>query len=174
MIEKAQGEDGRSPVAHAPLPLPLEFEALYLANQEAFHEYARFVLRTDDAAEAAVHRGFLEILRHWDSLLLESNLHHHVWAIMRRTVIDELLLDFRDVLAGMDSGSGLYRALGKLPQRQFDVVVLRYIAKVDTRRIAWIMGITPSTVDYHCRKARERLAPAHRRALQKKKPEESK
>lgn len=34
------GEDGRVPVAEAPLPLPVEFEALYILNQEGFHALA--------------------------------------------------------------------------------------------------------------------------------------
>ncbi|MGW6838845.1 RNA polymerase sigma factor [Streptomyces sp. NPDC054949] len=168
MIDDVRGEDGRSPVAEAPLPLPLEFEAHYVTNQEAFHAYALAFLGTNDLAEKAVHRAFLEILRHWSALLTERDLQEQTWAIMRRTVIAESLLGFRDQLAVMDSGLGLYRALGSLPPRQFDVVVLRYIAKYDTKHISWYMGVTPSTVDYHCRKARERLSPVHRRATKQK------
>ena len=167
MTEEARGDEGRSPVAEAPRPLPLEFEAHYITHQEAYHEYALVVLRTNDAAERAVHRAFLEILRHWDDLLTERDLPQQTWAIMRRTVIAESLLTFRAQLAAMDSGNGLYTALGKLPPRQFDVIVLRYIAKCDVKRIGWYMGITPSTVDYHCRKARERLTPVWQRALTK-------
>ncbi|MFI5621472.1 RNA polymerase sigma factor [Streptomyces sp. NPDC051567] len=155
-------------MAEAPLPLPLEFEAHYLTNQEAFHAYALFCLRTNDAAERAVHRAFLEILRHWKTLLTESDLQQQTWAIMRRTVISESLRNFREQLTAMDNGTGLYKALGNLPPRQFDVIVLRYVVKYATRHISWYMGITPSTVDYHCRKARERLAPVHRRATMQK------
>lgn len=69
MTEHVHTEDGSSPVAEAVLPLPLEFEALYLANQEAFHLYALLHLGSNDAAEEAVHRAALEMLRHWDALL---------------------------------------------------------------------------------------------------------
>ncbi|WP_256987517.1 hypothetical protein [Streptomyces sp. BR123] len=86
MIDDVREEDGRSPVAEAPLPLPLEFEAHYLTNQEAFHAYALAFLGTNDLAEKAVHRAFLEILRHWNALLAESDLQGQTWAIMRRTV----------------------------------------------------------------------------------------
>ncbi|WP_434600023.1 sigma factor-like helix-turn-helix DNA-binding protein [Streptomyces sp. A5-4] len=118
-----------------------------------------------------MHRVFLEILRHWDALLAESDLQQQIWAIMRRTVIAESLLSFREQLMTMDSGIGLYKALGNLPPRQFDVIALRYIAKYDTKRIGWCMGLTASTVDYHCRKARERLSPIYHRA---KKQEDTK
>ncbi|WP_241195599.1 sigma factor-like helix-turn-helix DNA-binding protein [Streptomyces sp. ADI93-02] len=61
-------------------------------------------------------------------------------------------------------GVGLYPAMCKLSPRQFDVVVLKAIGKYDTKHIAWYMGLTPSTVTHHWRKAQERLAPIHRRA----------
>ncbi|MGW5003077.1 sigma-70 family RNA polymerase sigma factor [Streptomyces hydrogenans] len=173
MTDEVREEDGRIPVAEAPLPLPLEFEAHYLTNQDAFHEYALSVLRTNDKAEEAVYRTFLEILRLWDTLLGETDLQAQTWQILRQVVADELIGDLREHLASMDSGIGLYPALVNLPPRQFDVIVLRYIAKYDTKRIAWYMGLTTRTVDYHCRKARERLAPIHRRATRPIKKEDT-
>ncbi|MFG2586353.1 sigma-70 family RNA polymerase sigma factor [Streptomyces malaysiensis] len=52
------------------------------------------------------------------------------------------------------------KALAKLPPKQFDAVVLRGWMNKSAEDIAWYMGVTTSTVDYHCRKARERLAQA--------------
>ncbi|MFD8621419.1 RNA polymerase sigma factor [Streptomyces sp. NPDC059513] len=150
--------DGSSPVADAVLPLPLEFEAHYVTHQEAYHRYALFYLGSNDAAEEAVHRVFYEILRHWDALLAESNLQQQTWSIMRRVVISQSLMSFRKKITLMHSNIGLFAALSKLPARQFDVIVLRYIEKYDTKRISWYLGITDSTVDYHCRKAKERLS----------------
>lgn len=144
MTDDVREEDGRAPVAEAPLPLPLEFEAYYLTNQEAFHEFALFVLGTNDLAEKAVHRAFRELLRHWDDLLTEPDLPEQAWNIMRRVVIDELLGTLRENMTAMDSGIGLYPALCKLPSRQFDVVVLKFIGKYDTKHIAWYMGLPPA------------------------------
>ncbi|MBD2835130.1 sigma-70 family RNA polymerase sigma factor [[Kitasatospora] papulosa] len=162
------GDDGSQvPLDAGCLPLPLEFEALFVFNQAAFHDLALAVLGTNDAAERAVHRGFLEILNLWDKLKAESeDLQQEVWAIMRRTVISEELLSLRKQMAALDSGSGLYEALGNLPPRQFDVMVLRYIGGHSTKRIGWYMGVTASTVDYHCRQARKRLSPKYYRILQ--------
>ncbi|MFF4174130.1 RNA polymerase sigma factor [Streptomyces sp. NPDC001744] len=165
MSEEVGDDDSPVPLDEGCLPLPVEFEALYLFNQVAFHVLA--VLGTNDAAEQAVHRGFLEILNLWDKLKAESeDLQQEVWAIMRRTVISEGLLSLRERMAALDSGRGLYEALGNLPPRQFDVMVLRYIGGHSTKRIAWYMGVTASTVDYHCRQARQRLAPKYYRILQ--------
>ncbi|MER8237380.1 sigma-70 family RNA polymerase sigma factor [Streptomyces sp. NPDC094049] len=160
------GDDGHAPLDGC-LPLPLEFEALYLLNQTAFHDLALAVLGTNDAAERAVHRGFLEILKLWNKLCADSaDLQQEVWAIMRRTIISEELRSLRDQMAALDSGSGLYEALGNLPPKQFDVMVLRYIGGHSAKRIGWYMGVTVSTVDYHCRQARRRLAPKYHRILQ--------
>jgi RNA polymerase sigma-70 factor (ECF subfamily) len=163
MTDEVREEDGRIPVAEASLPLPLEFEAHYLTNQEAFHEYARFILRTSERAEKAVHRAFLEILRHWDTLLGEPDLQEQTWQILRRVVISELVGGLREELLARDDEGPLYAALAKLPSRQFDVIVLRCIGDYDTKHIAWYMGLTPSTVTHHLRKAQERLAPFNRR-----------
>ncbi|MFK4067885.1 RNA polymerase sigma factor [Streptomyces sp. NPDC029674] len=160
MTEDVHAEDGSSPVAEAVLPLPLEFEALYLANQEAFHSYALLRLGNNGAAEDAVHRAFLEILRHWDALREENNLQQQTWAILRRVVIAQTLEAFRKDLTLLRGETGLFQALANLPPRQFDAIVLRHVLEYDTRRISWYMGVTPSTVDYHCRKAKERLEPA--------------
>lgn len=148
-------EDGSPPVK-APLSLPLEFEAHYITNQEAYHAYALVRLGTSEAAEEAVHRAFLEILRHWNDLLTESNLQQQTWTILRRVVISQALLHAQASLT--DSDNPVHQALAKLPARQFDALVLRHWLRQSNDDIAWYMGITSSTVDYHCRRGRERLA----------------
>ncbi|GAA3367079.1 hypothetical protein GCM10017744_077670 [Streptomyces antimycoticus] len=157
-----------SPSLGAPHALPLEFEAHYITNQEAYHQYALVHLKTFEAAEQAVHRAFIEILRHWNALLTESNLQQQTWAIVRRVVISQALLDAQARLTTSDHP--VHKALAKLPPKQFDAVVLRGWMNKSAEDIAWYMGITPSTVDYHCRKARERLAPALGRTSRTKRP----
>ncbi|WP_069816422.1 RNA polymerase sigma factor [Streptomyces sp. TP-A0874] len=157
------------PAVDTVLPLPLEFEAHYLAHQEEFHNYALFLLGSNEAAEQAVHRAALETLHHWDALLAEDNLQQQIWAILRRVVISQALIDFRENLALLDGDLGLFTALGSLPPRQFDAIVMRYVLGHDTKRISWYMGVTASTVDYHCRKGRERLyAAVYPRAEEKR------
>ncbi|MCQ4041719.1 RNA polymerase sigma factor [Streptantibioticus rubrisoli] len=156
--EDRSTKDRGAPVAQdSVLPLPLDWEALYLANQETFHRYAYVVLRNNAAAEDAVHRAFLEILRHWDALLEESNLQQQVWAIFRRVVISEALSAFRKRLKRLPGDAGVIEALTKLPPRQFDAAVLRFVLKCDVQQVSWYMGVSASTVGHHCRKAKERL-----------------
>ncbi|MGC4986600.1 RNA polymerase sigma factor [Streptomyces sp. DT193] len=160
MTENVRAEDGGSPVIEAVLPLPPDFELLYLTAQDAFHRYALLYLGTNEAAEEAVHRAFLEILRHWNALVEERRVLEQTWAIVRRVVISQALIGFRKELALLRGDIGLWKALSTLPPRQFDAVVMRYVLEYDTRRISWYMGVTASTVDYHCRKAKERLQSA--------------
>ena len=156
--EDMPAKDRGAPVAEdRVLPLPVDWEALYLANQETFHRYAYVVLRNNTAAEDAVHRAFLEILRHWDALLEESNLQQQVWAIFRRVVISEALNAFRKGLKKLPGDEGVFAAMTKLPPRQFDAAVLRFVLKCDADQVSWYMGVSTSTVGHHCRKAKERL-----------------
>ncbi|WP_326693307.1 MULTISPECIES: hypothetical protein [unclassified Streptomyces] len=37
---------------------------------------------------------------------------------------------------------------------------MRHVLNLETSKIAWYLGVTNSTVDYHCRKAKERLEQA--------------
>ncbi|MFB9458369.1 sigma-70 family RNA polymerase sigma factor [Streptomyces antimycoticus] len=174
--ESAASPDAGAPQpVRVPLQLPLDFEAFYLGHQELFHDYAETQLGGRRAAEEAIHKAFLEILASWDQLLQEGNLEQRAWAVVRRIVgrrletegrppafvingpIEQALRAARDKLRVMQSGTGLYEAIAELPPRQFDVVVLRYILEYPTARIAWFMGLSDRTVDYHCRKAKERL-----------------
>ncbi|GHE66767.1 MULTISPECIES: sigma-70 family RNA polymerase sigma factor [Streptomyces] len=156
-----RADEGPGSATQAPLPLPLDFEAHYLMNQEAWHSYALYRLGINDAAERAVHRAFLEVLLNWEALLSEANLPQQTWSILRRVVGDEALSTAREGIGAMPSSIGLYPALLKLPQRQLDVIILRYVLHYSSRKTGWYLGITASTVDHHCRKARERLAPVY-------------
>jgi RNA polymerase sigma-70 factor (ECF subfamily) len=39
---------------------------------------------------------------------------------------------FREQMASIDSGLGLYEAIARLPERQFDAVLLRYVLGYDS------------------------------------------
>ncbi|MFC4034696.1 sigma-70 family RNA polymerase sigma factor [Streptomyces polygonati] len=180
--DQAAAAPHSAPPVGALKALPLDFEAFYLGHQEAFHDYAEVTLGHREEAEEAVHRGFLEILGNWTELLADGNLEQQAWAIMRRLVSRQLEADgrppalvingpilralhtaqaldsARDRLHLMDSSRGLYAAIAQLPTRQFDVIVLRFVLGYRTTHIAWLLGLkNERTVDYHLRRAKERL-----------------
>jgi RNA polymerase sigma-70 factor (ECF subfamily) len=157
------------------LDAPLDFEGFYLFQQEFFHAFAEIHLGSRPAAEAAVHDVFVEILAHWDDLLLGdlerltlSILHKHVaWRlqlaghkpafVLTGPMQQNLERVRKELELRPESVTGLYEAITCLPPRQFNVIVLRYLLGYETKRIARAMGLDPRTVDYHGRKAKERL-----------------
>lgn len=160
---------------YVPLDLPLDFEAFYLGHQEAFHSYAELHFGTRAAAEEVVHEVFLEIHAGWTELLSAGNLEQGAWAIVRRAVHDRLELEgrapafvingpiacalaaTRDRLQKMESTTGLFEAIADLPNRQFEVIVLRYLLGYPTAKVAWFVGIDERTVGHHLRRGKERL-----------------
>ncbi|MEU1159320.1 sigma-70 family RNA polymerase sigma factor [Streptomyces sp. NPDC005921] len=164
---------------YLPLDLPLDFEAFYLGHQEPFHAYAEIHFGTREAAEEVIHEVFLQIHAGWTELLSSGSLEQGAWAIMRRAVHDRLeregrapafvfngpiaqalapaLATARDKLQKMESTSGVYEAIAELPNRQFEVIVLRYILGYPTAKVAWYVGIDERTVGHHLRRGKERL-----------------
>ncbi|MFJ8862746.1 sigma-70 family RNA polymerase sigma factor [Streptomyces sp. NPDC102451] len=160
---------------HEPLALPLDFEAFVLSHQQFFHAYAEIHCGTRPAAESIVHEVFLEIHAVWDGLLQEDELERRTLAVLHRHVTRRLAREGRDpayiingqikrnlqVLRGelelAESRIGLYEAISELPVRQYTVIVLRYLLGYPTGRIARFMSLDDRTVNYHCRRAKERL-----------------
>ncbi|GHC94027.1 hypothetical protein GCM10010309_78940 [Streptomyces violaceochromogenes] len=55
--------------------------------------------------------------------------------------ISQALAAAKDRLEKMQSTTGLYEAIAELPNRQFEVIVLRYLVGYPTSRVAWFIGI---------------------------------
>ncbi|ARQ67712.1 RNA polymerase sigma factor [Streptomyces marincola] len=168
-------DPGPPPPVHAPVELPLEAEAFYLAHEQPYRSYAQAHLGNRRLAEEVVHRVFDELLSTWEELLREGQLEQRAWSVLRRTVREELeyqgrlpayLVDgpvalllraAQDRLAELDSVHGVFAAIAQLSPRQCDVIVLRHILGHSTRAVAGFMGLDERTVDYHHRRAKERL-----------------
>ncbi|MEU3855272.1 sigma-70 region 4 domain-containing protein [Streptomyces sp. NPDC029554] len=71
----------------------------------------------------------------------------------------------------MQSTTGLYEAIAELPNRQFEVIVLRYLLGYPTSRVAWFMGIDERTVGHHLRRGKERLRVKLNLPDERKKPQ---
>ncbi|MER5464593.1 sigma factor-like helix-turn-helix DNA-binding protein [Streptomyces sp. NPDC002668] len=69
---------------------------------------------------------------------------------------EEYALD--DQVTELEDGLGLYAAMARLPERQFDVMVLRHALDFDTKTTALVMGIKETTVRSTHRTAKRRLA----------------
>ncbi|MFD8813846.1 sigma-70 family RNA polymerase sigma factor [Streptomyces sp. NPDC059627] len=168
-------DGGHGQPVQAPPDLPLDFEGFYLGHQEFFHDFAEIHLGSRRVAEDVVHLVFLEILGGWDQLLQQVDLEQQTLAVLHRGVTRRLQADgrppaflingpiaknleaVRNELEISSSANGVYEAILELPPRQFTVIVLRHLLGYPTKRIARYMGLDTRTVDYHGRKAKERL-----------------
>ncbi|MET9595675.1 helix-turn-helix domain-containing protein [Streptomyces sp. NPDC006516] len=148
--------------------LPLAYEAFCLAHQEFFHAFAQLHLGSPAAAEETVHQVFLEIFHTWDTLLQEDDLAGMTFAILQRhihatsqreghkpsLVIDEpTTTHLRSKLCLADAGRDLFAEMSKLPVRQYNVIVLRYLLGYSTHDTARYMGLHQATVRSHERRA---------------------
>ncbi|MET8824119.1 RNA polymerase sigma factor, partial [Streptomyces rochei] len=88
--------------------------------------------------------------------------------LLIRAAAEPLLRSFRDSfqaehgheIGELEEGLGLYRAMTRLSERQFDIIVLRDALDFSTRDTALIVGISEATVRSVRRTARHRLAAA--------------
>ncbi|MFC4506073.1 MULTISPECIES: sigma-70 family RNA polymerase sigma factor [Streptomyces] len=168
-------DGGHGQPVQAPPDLPLDFEGFYLGHQEFFHDFAEIHLGSRRTAEQVVHQVFLEILGGWDGLLQQGDLEQQTLAVLHRGVTRRLDADgrppaflingpiamnleaVRKEMELSSSADGVYEAILELSTRQFTVTVLRHLLGYPTKRIARYMGLDARTVDYHGRKAKERL-----------------
>lgn len=163
--ERVSVADPAGDPASATHTVPLDFQAFYATNLDPYLKYALSRLRDWELAQQAVEDAFVTMLDHWEKLVLEPQLAASAWAILREKVsshdsasLAQTLEGMRIQLASMDEAVGLYSAISTLPPREYDVVVLRYVAERSTAEIGRLLDISPSTVDYYLRQARHRLA----------------
>jgi len=154
-----------------PVVLPIGFELFYLTYLEPWQRFAEVVLADSGAAYQVCHEVFLYVAVGWHEFQGERPV--EAWELLRAAVAYEksravaspsffwkmtfghAMASSRADLAGEEGP--VMNAVSKLPPRQFDVIVLKHFMKRSRAEIAWLLGCTPSTVDYHHREARTRL-----------------
>ncbi|MFF2751760.1 RNA polymerase sigma factor [Kitasatospora sp. NPDC058048] len=157
--------------------LPNELVALMVMHGEAYWNYAHLHLGDADAADGLVDDVFADLAATWDTVLRQENVEEFCWGVLRATVDDALehrarpsafteaafavaMNDAREAFQALESGIGLFAAIGDLPGRQHDVVVLTYVLGYPIVTAARIMGITRGGVYSLRRDARRQLAAA--------------
>ncbi|MDH6137895.1 RNA polymerase sigma factor (sigma-70 family) [Kitasatospora sp. MAA4] len=172
---------------HHGVALPIEFEALYLAQNDTFLHFAEIELGDSGTAVQVITDVFLYVLVTWDQMLAEPNFMEAAWEVLRAAVAyekrrrhrDQSIQDAPSFFWKMTFGHAmvssraqfsrepdeLRQAIAKLPPRQFDVIVLKHFMERSREDIAWLLGIKAVTVDHHHRRAQ-----AHLRVLLRKPP----
>jgi RNA polymerase sigma factor (sigma-70 family) len=161
--------------------LALTFDAFDTHHHKLWLRYAHTQVGKQAAAEAVVDATCARLVQNWPHVLLQESVPQYAWAILKEEVarwldshgkapvlvdtaafhsaVRKLLLhEMRDQFAVLEGEIGLYAAIARLPERQYDVVVLRYVLQVPDDGVAEYLGIELATVRSHVRHARRRLA----------------
>ena len=182
--DSVQGVSGRvGPGLTVPVPqLPEAFWAFHRQYYKGYRSYAHLHLGEEErqAAGHLVHQVFMHLALNWARLMEEANPAASAWALLKESVAGELrrqgrrpamtetavlqrvmrsvLESSREEFAVIESALGLYPAIARLPERQFDVMALRHVLGYSTATTARIMGVTDATVRSHRHLARRKLA----------------
>ncbi|MEU2516456.1 RNA polymerase sigma factor [Streptomyces syringium] len=156
--------------------LPADFLAFFSAHHQAYLRYAHIQLGSTADAEWVVEEVFGQLALIWGEVLRRPSVPAFALATLREEIAKLLAARGRDValvetaafaavreatrarMGVLESALGLYAAITRLPDRQYDVVVMHFVLGYPVRRVAGIMGLSPATVRSHVRGARRRLA----------------
>lgn len=149
--------------------------ALYQASALSLIRLAYIMLGDLPGAEDVVQEAFCGLYRRWDRLKDHSGALYYVRAsvlngcrsalrrraVRRRVLAHQPAADSAEavVLSG-EEREEVIRALGRLPHRQREVLVLRFYSELSDEEIARVMGIRQSTVRSAAYRALETLGRA--------------
>ncbi|AEM88535.1 RNA polymerase sigma factor [Streptomyces violaceusniger] len=175
---------------HAVQPLPPEqppvaHQGFTEAVRQPYTDYARAFLQTDRRARWVVAEAFDILWLGWDEATASPNVRRHAWCLLRSRVMlraprhdgypdlraaafstlaqsqtDDLAVRF----AQIGEQAGFFDAMGRLPDDQLDVTVLRYLCGISEDAIPTVVGLSPAithAMDHHARGALERIYHRH-------------
>ncbi|MFD5317932.1 RNA polymerase sigma factor [Streptomyces sp. NPDC127098] len=156
--------------------MPADFRAFHQLYRPAYVRWAELHLGGRDEAEEAVDRTFEQMAAEWGEVLRADSPAGHAWALLKRhteeaarvrgrrpVVMDTAafetvaLRDAVDPVGELAESLSVYQAIRELPERQHDVIVLRYCIGYSTAETADILGISEPGVRSTARYARHRL-----------------
>lgn len=168
------------PTAKLAVPTVPSFDAFHDRHQMVWVRYAHVQTGSRDAAEQIVDALTLHLAENWSSLQRDDKAAQHAWKVLKATVarwleehgpgsafvetaafdrvrVQRVLAQSKDVFAEMEESLGLYSAISRLPGRQFDAIVLRYVLNYPYSTIASLLGVTEATARGHVRHGKARL-----------------
>lgn len=171
----APGEDTRQG------RLGLTFDAFHDYHRELWMRYAHTQVGERPAAESVVDTACARLKSDWKHALAQESVSRYAWSLLKEEVhrwldgrglqpllvgtaafhaaIGKLLLhETRDEFTVLEGELGLYGAIADLPERQYDIIILRFVLGNDEERVAEHLGIELATVRSQVQHARRRLA----------------
>ncbi|MET9762272.1 sigma-70 family RNA polymerase sigma factor [Streptomyces sp. NPDC006372] len=168
--------------------MPPAFWAFHELYHQAYFEYAFVQLGDQVAADRLVDQTFVFLAVIWKDVTTQETPEAFAWTLLKervaaeledrgrqpaaletlaferaiRAACDPILGSFRAIFRAqvteLEEGMGLYAAMARLPERQFDVMVLQYALGFPTRKTALVMGVCEATVRSTRRAAKRRLS----------------
>ncbi|MGV9933990.1 RNA polymerase sigma factor [Streptomyces olivaceoviridis] len=168
--------------------MPPAFWHFHERYHQAYFEYAYVQLGDQISADRLVDQTFVFLAVVWQQVAVRESVEAFAWRLLKERVAIELtdqgrdpavketlaferairaacdpILDsfrseFRAQVTELEDSLGLYAAIARLPERQFDVMVLQFALGFSTKRTALVMGVCEATVRSTRRAAKCRLA----------------
>lgn len=165
--------------AASPFGLPVDFRAFHQLYRAGYIRYAELHLKSRADAEEAVDLAFEQLMLCWQTVLRQPVPEAYAWRVVKNRTTDHarargrrpVVVDVAafethslrhslDPIGELEESLTLYQAVGELPDRQRDVMLLRYALGYETKETARLMGITEAGVRSTTRHARRRLRQA--------------
>ncbi|WP_255951287.1 RNA polymerase sigma factor [Streptomyces odontomachi] len=154
--------------------LPVDFSAFHEMFHDRYVRYARTLVHNRHDAEEVADATFEQLYRKWDQILASENPARYAWRVLRNKAIDhcrarnrrplidaafdvEALREAVDPIRQIEESLALCHALGELPERQHDVMVMQYLVGLPVNSVADVLGITPAAVRSTARHAKRHL-----------------
>ncbi|MGP3938384.1 RNA polymerase sigma factor [Streptomyces sp. 6N106] len=156
--------------------LPADFRAFHQLYRAAYVRWAEIHLGSNADAEEAVDHAFEQLALSWQTVLTQPTPEAYAWKVVKNRTIDLArrrnrrpvvadvaafeTCDLRnavDPIGELETSLFVYEAINDLPDRQRDVIILRYSLGYDAATTARILGISPAGVRSTARHARRRL-----------------
>ncbi len=159
--------------------LEISFEAFHVFHARKWLEYAR--LHTGDAlvAEKLTQSVYQQLADHWAHVLLQPSVDSYAWTVFKEHMAEWFLNNGRSTAAAqaaalaavtrallrkygqqltlLDDRAGSGAGVFRLPERQCDVVVLRFVIGYSDDRIGALLNVHETVVRSHVRHAKRRL-----------------
>lgn len=156
--------------------LPADFRAFHQLYRAVYVQWAELHLESRHDAEEAVDLAFEQLAIAWTHVLSQPVPEAYAWKVVKNRTIDaararnrrpvvtdlaafetQVLRHTADPIGELEHSLSIYQAINALPERQCDVIVLRYCLGYDTATTARILGITEAGVRSTARYAKHRL-----------------
>jgi len=168
------------PDVHAAPAVPehvdLAFDAFVQSHYVIWVKFARLNVGDHPAAVGIVNEVVLQLQESWAHVLTQASVEGYALNLVKtafvrwraENAVPEAFVDNAAFLRALSGGQsrfdlleesiGLYSAIAALPERQYLVILMRYVLGCSDRYVAHLLGINVATVRSHIHHARKRLA----------------